>query len=293
VTRVAVVGPGAIGSAVAAMVHRRGAELVLCGRTPLERLVVEDGAAGGEPATRAAIVPGPVLTDPAAVPWRADVVLLAVKAHQTEGAARFLAALCGPPTVVAVLQNGVEQRTLVAPFADGATVVPAVVWLATEVIEPGRVRTHSEPRFVLPAEPAAEAVAALLDGAELADDFLAQAWRKLAVNAVAGLMALTGRRAVIFRRPDIRALARALALETLAVARAEGADLPDTVADELLEWMDALPDDAGTSILADREAGRALEWDARNGVVARLGARHGVATPVSDVIVPLLAAASA
>ena len=279
--RVAVVGPGAIGSAAAAMAHRRGVELLLCGRTPLEQLVVDDE-----------IVPGPVLTDPAAVPWRADVLLLAVKAHQTEGASGFLGALCGPETVVAVLQNGVEQRALVEPYAGGATVVPAVVWLATEVVEPGLVRTHSEPRFVLPAEPAAEAVAALLDGAELVDDFAGQAWRKLAVNAVAGLMALTGRRAGMFRRPDINALARALALETLAVARAEGADVPDSVADELLAWMDALPDDAGTSILADREAGRALEWDARNGVVARLGARHGVPTPVSDVIVPLLAAAS-
>jgi 2-dehydropantoate 2-reductase len=290
VTRVAVVGPGAIGAAAAAMAHRRGVDLILCGRTPLERLVVEDGAAATGAAVE--IVPGPVLTDPAAVPRRADVVLLAVKAHQTEGAAGFLGALCGPETVVGVLQNGVEQRALVAPFVGGATVVPAVVWLATEVVEPGRVRTHSEPRFVLPAEPAAEPIAALLDGAELADDFTAQAWRKLAVNAVAGLMALTGRRAVMFRRPDIRALARALALETLAVARAEGAELPDTVADELQAWMDDLPDDAGTSILADREAGRPLEWDARNGVVARLGARHGVPTPVSDVIVPLLAAAS-
>ena len=41
----------------------------------------------------------------------------------------------------------------------------------------------------------------------------------------------------------------------------------------------------------DREAGRELEWEARNDVVRRLGARHGIATPVSDVIVPLLAAA--
>ena len=105
-------------------------------------------------------------------------------------------------------------------------------------------------------------------------------------------MARTGRRAAMFQRPDVRGVARALALETLAVARAEGVELGDEVADELLAWMDELPADAGTSILADREAGRPLEWDARNGVVARLGARHGVATPVSDVIVPLLAAAS-
>lgn len=284
-TRVAVVGPGAIGATMAAVAARAGAELVLCGRTPHDRLIVERAGASE-------VVPGSVLTDPAAVPWRADVVLLAVKAHQTQSAAPFLTALCGPGTTVVVLQNGVEQRALVGPFAGAATVVPAVVWIATETIGPGHVRVLEEARVLLPDEPAAHAIVALLEGAELAADFVTEAWRKLTVNAVAGLMVLAGRRSAIFRRDDVASVARALALETLAVARAEGADLPDSVADELLDWFAALPPDAGTSILADREAGRPLEWDARNAVVARLGARHGVPTPVSDVIVPLLAAAS-
>jgi 2-dehydropantoate 2-reductase len=96
----------------------------------------------------------------------------------------------------------------------------------------------------------------------------------------------------MFRRADVRALARALAAECLAVARAEGAHLPDAVADELADEFASYPEDLGSSILFDREAGRELEWDARNGVVARLGAAHGIPTPVSDVIVPLLAAAS-
>jgi 2-dehydropantoate 2-reductase len=53
-----------------------------------------------------------------------------------------------------------------------------------------------------------------------------------------------------------------------------------------------MPADLGSSILFDREAGRRLEWEACNGVVRRIGARRGIPTPVSDVIVPLLAAAS-
>jgi 2-dehydropantoate 2-reductase len=48
----------------------------------------------------------------------------------------------------------------------------------------------------------------------------------------------------------------------------------------------------GTSILADREANRPLEWDTRNGVVLRRGRDHGIPTPIRDLVVPLLAAAS-
>jgi 2-dehydropantoate 2-reductase len=284
VKRVAVVGPGAIGATMAGVAARTGAELVLCGRTPLERLVVE-----GE---LEAVVPGPVLTDPAAVPWHADLVLLAVKAHQTAAAAPFLRALCGGGTVVVVLQNGVEQRKLAGPHVGGATVLPSVVWTPAEAIAPGRVRLRGRPRVLLPDEPAAHAVADLLEGFEVTGDFVTEAWRKLTVNAVAGLMALTGRRAEMFGRDDVQRVARALAAECLAVARAEGARLGDEVADEMLDWFASLPAGASTSILTDREAGRPLEWDARNGVVARLGARHGLRTPVSDVIVPLLAATS-
>ena len=32
-----------------------------------------------------------------------------------------------------------------------------------------------------------------------------------------------------------------------------------------------------------------MEWDIRNGVIQRYGRRHGIAVPVSDVVVPLLA----
>jgi 2-dehydropantoate 2-reductase len=53
------------------------------------------------------------------------------------------------------------------------------------------------------------------------------------------------------------------------------------------------PRDGKNSLHADREAGRPMEWDARNGVVSRLGRRHGIATPVSDAVTGLLAAIDA
>ena len=47
-------------------------------------------------------------------------MLLAVKAHQTDGAAGWLAALCGGGTTVAVLQNGIDHVERVAPLAGDA-----------------------------------------------------------------------------------------------------------------------------------------------------------------------------
>jgi 2-dehydropantoate 2-reductase len=78
----------------------------------------------------------------------------------------------------------------------------------------------------------------------------------------------------------------------MAVAEAEGARLDPAFAEQMVDRLAAMPPDMGSSILFDRTADRTLEWDARNGVLCRLGARHGVPTPISDVLVPLLAAAS-
>jgi 2-dehydropantoate 2-reductase len=287
---VAVVGPGAIGATVAACLVRAGKPPLLCGRTPLPQIVVEPD--DGEPVT----VAGPVHTDPVTVPGPAEHVLVAVKATQVAAAAPWLRRLAADGTVVTVLQNGVDQLELVGPHAPGAAVIPSVVWFPAETLAPGRVRLRDTPRLTVPEGDAGRSLAQLLAGSgcevEVSADFTTLAWRKLVMNALAGLMVLSGRRAEMFRRGRVAGLARAYALECLAVARAEGADLPDAVADEIVAGYSAMPRDLGSSILFDREAGRPLEWEARNAVVARRARGHGIPTPISDVVVPLLEAAS-
>ena len=58
--------------------------------------------------------------------------------------------------------------------------------------------------------------------------------------------------------------------------------------DEIVTAMVTAPADAGTSMLTDRRAGRFLEADARNGAVARIGARHGIETPLNRAVTALL-----
>jgi 2-dehydropantoate 2-reductase len=284
---IAVVGPGAIGSAIAAYLHAAGHRVEVYGRTPRESIDVR--ADDGE----AIIVPGPVHTDPDAVAGPAAVVFLAVKDTQNEAAATWLARLCGPGTVVCALQNGVEQVERVGRYCPAGTVVPAAIWISAETMPQGWVRLRNRLRLVLPDTAAARAVAELFppDTVELDPDFLSAAWRKLLVNAAVGLMVLSGRRSGMFRRDDVAALAREYLAECLAVARAEGATLGNSVIDEIVDMLARSPEDLTTSMLTDREAGRPLEWDIRSGVIRRKGAAHGLPTPISDVVVPLLAAA--
>lgn len=286
---IALVGPGAVGTTVAALLHAAGHSVLLCGHTPRQQIELRPDE--GDPI----VVPGPVLTDPITITAAVEVVVLAVKATQNDDAAGWLARLCDERTVVLVLQNGVEQVEQVQPLCPAATVVPGIVWYSAETQPDGWVRLRTEPRLVLPEGPAAR-VAELLRGAgcvvDCDADFTTAAWRKLLVNALAGLMVLTGRRSGMFRRDDVAELSRHYIAECLAVARAEGAKLGDDVVKEMVELFRQAPVDMTTSMLADREAHRPQEWDIRNGVIIRKARRHGLATPISDIVVPLLAASS-
>jgi len=289
-SRIALVGPGAIGATVAAYLHAAGHSVLVCGHTARESIEVRPD--DKEPI----VLPGPVHSDPAEVDGPVDVLFIAVKDTQNEQAGAWLARLCHERTVVCALQNGVEQVERVGRFCPSSTVVPAAIWLSSEIQPEGWVRVRNEPRLVLPDSTAASTLAELLRDAgvtvELDPDFSTAAWHKLLVNAVVAFMVLTGRRSGIFRRDDVAALGRRYLAECLAVARAEGANLSDEVIDEIIGMLAQAPPDVTTSMLTDREAGRPLEWDIRNGVILRKAAAHGIATPISEVLVPLLAAAS-
>jgi 2-dehydropantoate 2-reductase len=284
------VGPGAVGTTVAALLYKAGHQVLLCGHTPRDSIELRPD--GGDPI----VVPGPVLTDPGQVPGSVDVVVLAVKATQNDEAAGWLGRLCDEHTIVTVLQNGVEQVEQVKPHCPSSPVIPGIVWYAAETQPQGWVRLRTEAALVLPSGPTATTVAELLRGAgcrvDTDPDFITAAWRKLLTNALAGFLALARRRSGMFRRNDVAELSRRYVAECLAVARADGARLPDDVVDELVELFRRAPEDMGTSILADAENRRRMEWDIRNGVIIRKARAHNMATPISDIVVPLLAAAS-
>ena len=285
---VAVVGVGAIGGVVAAALAKaKTHELLLCTRRPFDRLVVDDPGGLTELSVQ-------TLVEPTGVE-RVDFVLLATKAHQTQGAAAWLGRLCDATTTVAVLQNGVEHHERVAPLVGGATVVPCIVDCPATRPEPGRVKVTRALTVQVPATSPGRQVVELLShvglDATVTADFLSAAWRKLCVNVVSGpIPALCDKPRGVFRHPPVTELARTLVRECYEVGVAEGANLDADLVETVVRGRCNGPADAVTSMLMDRRAGRLLETDSRNGAVVRVGARHGIATPANAFVLAVLSA---
>ena len=283
--RIAVIGPGAIGGVVAAWLAQTPQhDLTLCARTGFDRLEVD--APGGPIAAAPRVITRPDEGEP--VDW----VLIATKAYDAAGAAAWLPRLLGEGTRVAVLQNGVEHVERFAPFLDPARITPAVVDIPAERLAPGRILQRRAGSIVVPAGAAGEAFVRLFEATPIAvstsADFTTVAWRKLAVNCAGAVSALTLQPAGVSRRDDVAELMRGLVRECVAVGRTVGAELPEPLADEVVEGYRAAPPESLNSMHADRLAGRPMEVDARNGVIVRLGARAGVPTPLNAAVTALL-----
>jgi 2-dehydropantoate 2-reductase len=287
-SRIAVIGPGAIGGTVAAWLIAAGHDVTLCARTPVATLTVSHPEGMLFSAS-------PVLTDPGRA-GVADIVIVATKAYDAAATAPWLAALVGERTSVAILQNGVEHVARFAGLIDPARLIPAVVDIPAERTAPGVIVQRRAGTITLPEGAAARAFAALFAdspiSATLTDDFRAVAWRKLTLNAAGIVSAITLQPAAIARDPNGATAMRVLAAECVAVGRAEGADLPDTLVDEVVESYRAADPASINSLHADRLAGRPMEIDARNGVIVRLGTKHGIATPANALAIALLSAAA-
>ncbi|MGH9114902.1 MAG: 2-dehydropantoate 2-reductase [Acidimicrobiales bacterium] len=291
--RVAVIGSGAIGTVLAGAAADSGHDVTVCARTPIDSLVLECGE--GEGGAGARVLAVTIATDPRGegLP-SADVVWVTTKLTDIAGAGPWLERLCGPSTVVAAAQNGLDHEAHLAPFAPAGRVVPALAYVAAERIRPGRVRHLAGDRIVVPAD-VQETLAATVSGGGLVvrgvTDMRTALWQKLLGNLVANpITALTMRRIGVMREPGIADLARGLLAEAIKVGRAEGAQLGDHDVDAVLAGTSRYGESTGSSMLYDRLAGRPLEHQYLTGEVVRRANAHGIAVPLNSAVLALLEA---
>jgi 2-dehydropantoate 2-reductase len=234
-----------------------------------------------------------------------DAVFLGVKAHSLTDLAPRLAPLFGTETAVVSLQNGipwwyfqnhggpldgmrlerVDPGGVIANSIDARRVVGSLVYLATEILEPGTVR-HVEGNRISLGEPdgsrseRARCIAEALIKSGLrcpvTTRIRQEIWVKILGNAAFNpISALTGATLVeMVHNPDVNALVRRIMGEAECVARQLGIVLPITI-DQRIAGAEKVGEHK-TSMLQDLEMGRPLELEAVAGAIIEIGERLGI-----------------
>lgn len=282
---IALIGPGAIGGLVSAwLCQDEENDVTVCARTSISHIQLQtpDKTIDAHPR---------ILTRPdqgKEVDW----ILVATKAYDSAAAAAWFPAMLGPDTRVAILQNGVDHVERFSKYLPAERILPVMVDCPAERYSAGLIRQRGQATLVVPESSTGDAFTKLFASTEIDAstnaDFLTIVWRKLCINAAGVINALTLQPASITHNPHAEMIMRRIVLETVAVGSAEGAQLDESVADDVVRHYQSLPGDSVHSLHADRLAGRPLEVDLRNGVVVRLGQRHNIPAPFNEMATALL-----
>src|SRR5579859_1723421 len=293
--RVAVLGAGAVGCFYGGMLARAGHDVVLIGRPAHVDAIRKtglhfEGLAFDERIRVAAS------TDAGAVRG-ARLVLFCVKSTDTEQAAAQMAPWLDAGSIVLNLQNGVDNSERIQARV-AQPVIPAVVYVATEMAGPGHLKHHGRGELVIGALDAApspelrEALARVQRWfveagvpVTVSDNVAGELWAKLVVNCAYNAISAIAQRPYgeMIDGVGVRAVMRDVVAEVLAVAAASGVrTAPDLVVNvyRIAEWMPTQV----SSTAQDLQRGRATEIDHLNGYVVRRGDALGVPVPANRAL---------
>jgi 2-dehydropantoate 2-reductase len=274
--RVAVVGPGAIGGLVGALLARAGHD-VCCVARPATAAALNDRGL-----TIVSEMFGRFTVDVRAVTQLtepADLCLIAVKAPDLPSAVAAVPREALGPGLVLPLLNGWEHLELLARHFGQDAVIGGAIRVEAMRRDATTIE-HLSPfiRVTLGAHAASDGVAATLEGAgvtaEVGGDALASVWEKLTFLAPFALVTARWRVGIGRARERHRSELEALVSESTAVGATFGATSTPV---ELLRFIDALPPEMTSSLRRDLEARRSHELDAIGGGVVRAGRTAGIA----------------
>ncbi len=227
----------------------------------------------------------------------ADIVLFAVKLWDTEKAAELARPLIGPNTRLITFQNGVDSVERITPILGQQHTVGGVAAIASVLAAPGVIKHTSAFATIRfghadkHADPVLQAFADAGKAAKLdvgiSEDIEIDRWQKfIFLTAMSGATsALRSPIGPIVADPELRAFFRQLMEEAIAVGRAKGVKLDQSVIDGRMDFvLNKVERGMKASMAHDLDRGNRLELDWLSGKVRELGREFGIPTPASDTV---------
>ncbi len=298
--KIAILGAGAMGSAIGALLHKAGNAVTLIdvSRPAIEAVqthgLVIQNKAGEQEIVRVAI------TDQPASIGTVDLLLVFVKCYHTEAAVKNALPIIGPNTTVLSLQNGWGNGPRIAGIVGKERVVLGVCYHSATVLAPGHVLHAGQGKTFMGELDGSDSarlqqIVKTFNAAgismEPSDQVLKEIWSKLALN-VATLPTSSTVRVTADRlldTPEMQQLMQELLREVVAVANAQGIPLDYNERWEAITGLlrKLAPNTKG-SMLQDVEARRQTEIDVMCGAIIEAGTCLNIPTPYNRAMMGLI-----
>ena len=279
--RIAIYGVGGVGGYYGGRLAEAGHDVVFIARGEHLAAMQRDGLRVFSPAGDFVIKPVTATNNPGDA-GLVDVVIVAVKAWQLQGAAEAIKPMIGTNTLVLPLQNGVDATTVLASVLGDDHVLGGSCGISAYIEGPGCIRhaavapyvqfgfvgrtSHHNMRDKIEVLRAAFAQAKGVT-AEIPEDMLAALWQKFLGVAPTGAVGAITRAPMGVMRADAatRNLVESAKREIWFVGRALGVKWAPDAISRVTAVHDAVPFGTTASMQRDIMEGRPSELDAQIG----------------------------
>ena len=209
--RIAIMGAGGLGGFYGGMLARSGEDVKFIARGAHLQAMLAKGLTVKSTHLEEFTIPVKATTDPAEI-GPVELVIVCVKAYDTDHTAELIRPMIGPETVVMSVQNGVDNEDRIADAIGHDHVIGAVAIVNSSVEEPG-------------------VISQVVDLVTMFGEFLGNC----AINGISALTRLP--LGPLLDCSDTRALIKGLIEEAEAVGRAGGIALREGVADYIFDSL--------------------------------------------------------
>ena len=292
--RIAIMGSGGLGGYYGGMLARAGEDVTFVARGAHLDAILAEGLTVKLPSAEEFTLSAKATIDPSEI-GPVDLVLFCVKTYDTDAAAEQIRPLVGPETMIASLQNGVDNGERIEKVFGAGHFVPGVSYVNGLIEKPGvifvrfaHMTSFGEMNGSVPPR-----IEQLVDAfhhagieVESRTDMQSFLWEKFVAICGVGGAEILARQPLgpVLATPEAKDLLVSLLQEVVAVAQGVGANLSTEFPDQVIELVSKLPPTHRTSMFADLLEGKRLEVESLNGTVVRLGRKQGVSTPLNFAV---------
>jgi 2-dehydropantoate 2-reductase len=295
--KIAMIGPGAMGSLFGGLLTLSNEELWLVGYKPeqVERICSE--GLTFEERGKVKIIPMRATPDVRSV-GKADLVIFFVKTYDTERAVSDSLVLEKEETIFLTLQNGLGNEEALCKKIDPQKVILGITGHGATLIRPGHIRhagwgkTYIGERNHQITERVNQ-IAQMFTKAgietEVSSHIHDLIWEKLFMNVgINALTALTGlKNGQLLDYPETVRLMEALVSEAVEVARKKGIQIEGNPI-EKVKWVAEATRENRSSMGQDFDHRRKTEIDAINGAIVREAEGLGISVPYNRMVTELI-----